>query len=338
MVVAWLLRRLGCTFHHLEGAHKVSLIGKRTGCHDTTLGHQRRLRRGLAHLAPEQIDLVIAPERAVAVGQHGQVLKRSTQLTGQLEFGSGLAPLPHSIQSKPGDFVAECEIGKIAKHWLHHSLRVGEPATIERIGRGGKTLLIPGLPSSWSRIGEILCHFWSEVGAHTSTRRGTLVLRSPGCSLFGLGANAALVDPLLALPRRRRGPLDLLARRPSTTHFLGTTLGFCGRRQAARSHTVATNAASGTAVGAVCRAALPATVIAAATGIVAVAGRTADSPATSRPPGPRTTTSPGPTTVVYPAIGTRTVSATLTGAERTAVAAATNRPVRPIGGAVAARR
>ena len=84
-----------------DGSTQLALVGQRAGEHDAPLGHQLGRRRHLAQLAPQVLDLRVAPEGAVAVGQDRVLLGGRGALAEHLELLGRLGPLAQPVEGEP---------------------------------------------------------------------------------------------------------------------------------------------------------------------------------------------------------------------------------------------
>ena len=97
VVVPWTGWDLPALLQEADRLGQSTLVGDRSGGHQTTLGHQRGAGRGVTELYPECVHVVPPALGTVAVGQHGMLLGAPGQLPEGLQSLRTGPPVTHPV-------------------------------------------------------------------------------------------------------------------------------------------------------------------------------------------------------------------------------------------------
>ena len=159
------------------------------GGHDATLGHQLGLGRRLPQLLPQGVDLGVAAEGPVAVGQHRVLLHRPGGGPEGLQVAGRLRPPAQPVEGQPGQLPHRRHVGRVPEEGTEQAHGVLGTAPLE----GGGGLDQPGL----------------HLGRDAARRRPGPARRPPAgapCAGAARGPAAAADAGGGGSPRRGAGP------------------------------------------------------------------------------------------------------------------------------------
>ena len=247
-----LLRALGGLGHHHEhhdGVVEPPLVGEGAGGDDAALGHELGAGAGGTQLVPQLLDLVVLPERPVAVGEDRVLLDALGLGPEHLELTLGLGPAPEPVQRQAVQFAHRRGAGSLfgeraqaaAGILVALARRKASVASFRRASKrstrlAGTARLIP--PSSWASSGAASSLVRRgrrapsdrapPVQATCLGRTGPIRRAAAPDGLLGLVAHLALVDPLIGLPGHAVGvaspPLAPRWSRPADRQRVGRRL------------------------------------------------------------------------------------------------------------------
>ena len=121
----------------------------------------------VVQLTPQLVDLVVAVQRPVGVGQDRVVVERAVEQACGLQLRGRLVLLTETVRGQTGELVGEGQVRDLAEHRLHHPPSVGIAPTIEGVRRGGQAFLVAAQTARRRRDpGKILGDLRGQLATH----------------------------------------------------------------------------------------------------------------------------------------------------------------------------
>jgi hypothetical protein len=214
MMVFDRLRVLRCWQHHRNCRSEIAPVCQGTCSHDATFSEDVVSRRRLANLQPDTFDRRPAFECSIAVGKNRQSLRVLVQIVRNLERrSSGLVPT-ESVVGQADNFVRSGNCRRFFRNRSSDPLGLVESFTIQCLASLREPLCQPGTTLCTKCITELCRDFRIQFADFPAcTRFGRSTRRSPPSRV----TNGAFVDPLFGGPGL---DLDTLA------FLVGLTIGF----------------------------------------------------------------------------------------------------------------
>src|SRR5436190_17368627 len=114
---------------------EVTAIGESPRGDDAALGHQLRARRCSPQLLPQLVDLAVAPEGAVAVGEHRVLVRRTSERAERFELDDGQLPVTEAVQREAVELAHGRRARRLVRQRLEDLASVGIALPLERLRR-----------------------------------------------------------------------------------------------------------------------------------------------------------------------------------------------------------